>query len=103
MARKSIKIKNKRFTLEEVPAPAEAVEDLLKLGYAKPFADSVGLVNTVRSAIIIADSLKGKEKDSTIFHEILHIISPKMAEKDVLKFEQELFPILYRYGLRFRK
>jgi hypothetical protein len=103
MPKKSIKIKNKRFTIHEVPIPADAVDDLIELGYRRPFADSQALLNVPFSKIILKDTLKGKEKDSTIFHEVVHAVLPKLSEHDVLVLERDLFPILHRYGLRFKK
>lgn len=103
MAKKSIKIKNKRFTIHEVPQPSEAVEHLVEKGYRRPFKDSIGLVDFFQKKIIIAEKLKPTEKESTIFHELIHIALPKMAERDVLELEKHLYPVLKEYGLKFRQ
>lgn len=103
MAKKSIKIKNKRFTIHEVPQPSEAVEHLVEKNYKRPYKDTIGLVDVVKQKIVIAEKLTPKEKDSTIFHELVHISLPKLCERDVLEIEKHLFPILYAKGLRFLK
>ena len=103
MAKKSIKIKNKRFTIHEVPQPSEAVDDLIAIGYKKPYSDSLGLLNLPNQKIILKDTLKGQEKDATIFHELVHFVLPKLSELDVLKLERDLFPVLWKHNLRFKK
>lgn len=103
MRKNSIKIKNKRFSIHEVPVPADAVEHLVELNYRRPYKDTIGLVNVVDQQIVIANKLTPKEKESTIFHELIHIALPRLAEKDVLELETHLFPVLYSKGLRFRK
>lgn len=100
---KSIKVKNKRFTIHEVPVPADAVEHLVEKGYKRPYKDTIGLANIPDQQIIIAEKLPAKEKESTIFHELIHIAVPGLSEKVVLQLESALFPILHSHGLRFRK
>lgn len=101
--KKSIKIKNKRYSVHEVPVPADAVEHLVEQGYRRPYRDTIGLVSMQDQQIIIAEKLSPIEKESTIFHELIHIASPKLAEKQVLELEKHLFPVLRTHGLKFRK
>lgn len=103
MAKKSIKIRNKRYKINNVENVAESVPDLLALNYAKPFSDSVALINPVKHEIIMSDALKGKERESVLFHELIHITLPKLSERDVLTVERTLFPVLHKFGLRFNK
>ena len=60
MAKKLIKIKNKRFTIHEVPQPSEAVDDLIALGFRKPYRDSIALTHFLGQKIILQEDLNGK-------------------------------------------
>ena len=85
-------------------ADVEKAAHALKFGGVKKPRGSreiAGMVDLASKTILIDRYLSADEKDSTLLHEVLHVILPRLSEKNILKLESKLFPILNENGFRF--
>ena len=94
---RSITLKGVTYRVREVPDVALA---LSKHGEDTSEGPFKGAILDEAKVIYLASNLSPREKASTLLHEWLHKVLPYLAEDEVLRIEDELFPVLWRLGYR---
>ena len=98
-----VRIGNEIYEVIEVPDVEKAAYEFRFPGAKLPkkARQVAGMVDITSKTILIDKYLSDDEKDSTLLHEVSHVILPKLPEKYILELENNLFPILNENGFRF--
>ena len=91
-------MRGKDWTVKFVPDIVEAGYD-----YEGINKDTSAFVNVEGDKIFVANDLTKEATESTILHEMLHVAAPRLSEQTILMLERHLYPVLKKYGLKFKK
>ena len=67
------------------------------------YADKIGLTDKTKGIIFINKNLIQTEKDSTLWHEILHVINGELSEVIVDSLSQQIVGVLKDNNLCYNK